>query len=213
MVYRSPENIREMEELLQQNTILSPNTNNSPKTDHPPRPPSPARLEEVKQTSNNMEESMPLLLSTAPHPTSPLLRSTQSQSAASTVPSFGPSSERVIVLACEVIMTYTASTDQPKRSSVRRYSASSVAAAVVHDEYLRGSYTLPHTPQYQPPTSTINSQHYYKTHKPGTPMPTAATPKVPFPRSQSPLTSPTKSSLLWEHPKPYMKVHDDILMN
>ena len=86
MVYRSPENIKEMEELLQQNTIPS---------DESPRPPSPARLEEVKMTNNNMEEeSMPLLASTTPHPTSPLLQSKLSQNAASNIE---PSSECAMV--------------------------------------------------------------------------------------------------------------------
>ena len=111
------------------------------------------------------------------------------------------------------------------------YYHSPVAAVVDHDDILAASFTLPSARSYHPPTSCLKTQHYYKTHKPGTPMPVVATPKTPPIRQgfwRAPgaeeeeeefVDAPTSS--IQRGPRrtqqrrsgQYMRVHEDIIIN
>ena len=65
------------------------------------------------------------------------------------------------------------------------YMASPVATNInIEEDIIASSFTLPRARPYSLPRSVINSQHYYKTHPPGSPMPKMPAPEAPKPAAR-----------------------------
>ena len=113
-------------------------------------------------------------------PTSPLIRAHRSNS-----PDYPPGDHEFTTSPL-----YTRNTSSPPPPPQHKphcmdYMSSPVAACINYEEdLLAASFTLPRSRPYVTPDSMIRSQHYYKTHKPGTTMPKMPDPEPPKPASR-----------------------------